>query len=334
MKQKQFFLPILYNAWLMTWKNKLSWLAGLFALFLSGVLGFQVIVQGITGLAQPTFWWARWKAWASGMSPIDFFSGQWNILTTDTTGWLVMFLVWAAILIGLLVLAILSIYSITVIISAAKIKFVSKRDDFLLALREAFFHFKSVFWAVVLTQIASSVLVILFSIPVIWLGVNNTSILKLILLLLFFFVFLAVAYSIAMIALYTVMHIVVEDYTLSAAVVGAWNIFKQYWFITLEMFVIQLVIAAAVAILTVIVVGLFAIPIIIIGLIMVSNQMYDISAFLPKLVLYLSIFIMVAVASAYTVFQLLSWSFMFMNIEKIRPHSRFVEFIEMQILSS
>lgn len=315
----------------MTWQHKVMWPVGLFALFLSGLLSFQAILQGITALAQPSFWWQRWQAWAAGMSPIEFFKGQWSLLTADPTSWFVMVFVWTAVLLAVLAVVAISIYCIAVLISAAKMKFFAS-DNVFAAFKEAVYHFKGVFWAVVLTQLASSILIIVFSIPTVWLGANNTNAWKLLLLIVFFFIFLVLSYGIAMTALYSVMFIIIEDYNLSSAVPAAWKIFRQYWFITLEMFVIQLFIAVLLAITVVIAVSLFAIPLIIIGLILVSNQIFDITVFLPKLILYLSSIVLVVVAATYTVFELYSWSFMFMNIEKIRPHSRFVRFLEMKLM--
>lgn len=331
-KQRTFFKGIFLDAWKLTWKHKAAWIFGFIALFLSSSLSYQLIFQGIKALARPGLWLSRWQAWAQATSPLEFMRLQWVTLTNDPSGWFIMVLVWTAIIVVLLILFSVSVYAVTSLVSMAKIYGIEKEANTLWALKTAWPYFRSVFGLILLLQIVSNVLILLFSLPVIWLGVNPTGV-NFAILLLFFASFLVLAYIISMVAMYALMSIVVEEYKLADALSNGWRLFKTYWFVTVEMFILQLAILFASVFALLLLVALIVIPLTIIGFILVSQELYDITAFLPHIVLYLLTLLGFAFGAAYSCFQLYSWANLFMNIEKIRPESRLARFIELRIIA-
>lgn len=333
-KQKKFLITILKDSWALTWAHKAWWFFGFVALFLTGSIGYQLIFQGAQSLIEPGTWWERWQVWAQGVSPIDFATGQFQILFSDPKGWLAAVFVWTVILLVLLLLFWIAVYSTTMLVSAAKLKQINGSESILLALSEAWLHVKSVFGLVILIQLVSNALILVFSIPVIWFGIAKAGTWSTIFLFLFFFLFLICAFIVTMVSIYSIQYIIMEDDSVSEAVVSGWRLLRKHWVISLEMLLLQLIVVILVAAATLIVVSLITIPVIIIGFFLVSQQIFDLTVFLPKLILYLLSIILFVVGAAYNVFQLYNWSFLFMRFDEIHPKSRIAIFIEEQLFHS
>ncbi len=99
------------------------------------------------------------------------------------------------------------------------------------------------------------------------------------------------------------------------------------------MFFIQLFIGVVVFTLALIVIALIIIPIVIIGYFLVSKQIYDLTVFLPQLGLFLMTVFFMVVGSAFNVFQLYSWTFLFMRFKEVHPKSRLATWIEIKLLT-
>lgn len=331
-KQKGFLVPILKDSFYLTWTHKAWWIVGFFALFLTGSLGYQLIFQGITSLVQPAQWWNRWQTWAQGISPIEFVGGQFSILVSDPRGWFSAVFVWTAVLLVVLVLFSISVYAITTLVSAVKLKVLQGEENIALALKEAKYHFSGVFWTIILMQVVANALILLFSIPVIWFGVNDGGIGSQILLFGSFAIFLVVTFIISMVTFYTIEYIVVQEQKLSESLISAWDLFKKHWVITLEMFFIQILIGVLVTAAVLILISLIAIPVTIVGFILISNNFFDITIYLPRLVLYLLTIISIIAGASISAFQMYSWTFLFMRFKEVHPKSRFAQWIELQFL--
>src|SRR5690606_30761658 len=100
--------------------------------------------------------------------------------------WFAMLFVWGIIFLVLLLLLAVCSYAAIALISVVKIRQIEQSEDHLfLALREAFLHVKPVVGAVLLVQFLANLLIILFSIPVIWIGVDDLNLVQSSMLLFF-----------------------------------------------------------------------------------------------------------------------------------------------------
>lgn len=225
-----------------------------------------------------------------------------------------------------------SIYSIATLISAAKLKQLNGIDSMILALREAKPSFKGVFWAVVLSLIAINVYLLAFSLPVIMLGINQ-GFWSTALLYTLFLLFAVGAFALSSVIMYVIQFIVVEQEKLANSILLAWGLFKRYWVITLEMFALQLGFGLLVAGAIFLLVSLITVPVTIVGAILVAQRLFDLTVFLPQLTLFILFLIMIIGLSAYSVFNLYSWTFLFMRFKEIHPKSRIAAWIELKLLS-
>lgn len=333
-KHKPFLRPILVDALKLTWENKAMWFIGLLAFFITGSLGYQLILQGVQSVLQPLQWWERWQNFAQGASAIDIVAGQFQLLFSDPIGWLIASVVWGLILLVLFALYCISAYAITTVIAYAKLQLDEKKTSSLgHAIQEAKHYFWTVFWIILLFQLAANVLILLFSIPVIWFGVTQSGTIATIFLFLFLAIFLVAVFMISMIALYALQYAVVQEEKLGAAIALAWRLFLKHWVITLEMFLIHVLISIAVSLLVIIASSLIVIPVAIIGLILVSNQAFVLSSFLPQLLLILLSILLVVSNVLLNMFQLYSWTFLVTRFEEVHPKSRFATWIEIKLLT-
>lgn len=331
-KDKPHMREIFVEAFRLMWAKKILWVFGFFALLITSSIGYQIIFQGIDSVQEPLQWWQRWSTWAEGTSPFDLFSGQWELLRSNPGSWFRVLFTWAVI--GAFFLGIMSfcIYSITVLISMAKIVKLNGVDSVILAMKESSPVFWRVTGAVLLSLLAVNALILLFSIPVIALGLS-TSIVQTGLLYLLFGLFLIVAFSLSSLAYYVILFIVVEQERLSNSILLAWALFKKYWVITLEMVLLQLIVGGAMIIVVLFGLSLLIIPLSILGIILVSQQLFDFTLYLPMVILVLAVVTTVFVTSAYSVFNLYSWTLLFMRFKEIHPKSRIAAWIELRLLS-
>jgi hypothetical protein len=323
---------ILADAWRLTWAHKWWWILGFIALMVTSSLGYQIIAQGITSITEPLVWFNRWQLWAQGISPIDFFQAQWTILLKNPESWFRAVFVWT-IMLGIFLAGLsLSVYALVTLISAAKLKEINGMDTMILALREAKPSFKGVFGAIVLSLITVNVYVLAFSLPVILFGIDQ-NIAMTVLLYILFMGFVIGAFIISSMIMYVIQFIVVEQEKLANAIILSWALLKRYWIITLEMFIIQLAIGILTVSFIFLIVSLITIPVSIVGAILVAQQVYDLTIFLPQLTLFVLFLILITGLSAYSVFNLYSWTFLFMRFKEIHPKSRIAAWIELKMLS-
>ena len=330
MKQKQFFIPILKDGWKITWRHKGWWLIGLLALFLTGSFGYQLVLQGVQSLANPDRLVLKWQQWSVLSQPLDIVKGQFEIFRSAPLDWLVLAGIWLVIGLVAVILFSISVYALTMIIAAVKNHVLTERLSFVVAFTESFLHFKSVFGAVLLLTVVTNVLMIIFSLPIVALGFG-TGATSAAVLIVVFAIFLIVSFLISMVGLYTILAIVVDNLKVSPAIARGWKMLKNHLVVSVEMFLIQILIAIAAAVLLLFLVALLVIPAAIIGTLLVAGQQFDITAALPAAVLILLVAGALFIGAIYTLFQLASWVLLYMRIDKQGPYSRLAQFAELTL---
>lgn len=316
MNYLSFFRAVLGEAYLMTWRNKGWWLLGVLAFFLSGTIGYQLATRGMNNLANPVEWMNRWQTVSAGASPWVLFVGQWRLLTSDPASWFTLVGVW--LIIGLILFALLcvSAYAVTVLISAVKVREQQGELSFILATREAWFHARTVVAVVILTQFVSNIVLALFSLPVLALTVYSGGILAGIVSVLLYVIYALVMAVLAMWVVLTLVGAILYDLPLFKALRFGWVFFWRHWRLTTGLFLSQVLITVIASFILIVLVSFIVIPVTIIGYLLVANQQYDISQFLPNLILLLTFGGFFVFGSAYTVFQLFSWTLAVLTIQE------------------
>ena len=333
MQHKPFFFPIIKQALQSAWQKKSWWPIGFLGLFLSSALGFQFILQGLNSLSKPDQWWYRWKTISETVSIGQLMQGQFSLLLSNTKDWFALVFGWSMVLLLIAALVFISCYAITTLIAAIKIQ---HQEQVLLlrwSIRHAFKYSAKVFWVIILLQIISSLILVTFSVPIVWLGILKTGFwISAIGITLLFMVFLVFSFIIAAVSFYTVQYIIMEDMGILEAIALAWVLFKNYWLITFEMFLIQIFVAIVFSLILVVLTSLVIIPLVVIGVILVTYQFYDITTFLQPLTLMVALLFTGILGSVFTIFQFFSWSLLFIKLEVEDPGSRMIHFTENRIV--
>lgn len=306
---------VLREAWYLTWRNKSWWALGVLAFFLSGSLGYQLITQGISHLLSPIQWASRWQSVSADVSLWSVFTGQWRLLMTDPAGWFTFVAVWLLILALMLAALFVAVYALTTIVAAVKIREQQGGFVFGLAVREAWYHSRTVLGIIILAQVISNVLLALFSGPVSALMLSGQP-LAMVGLVILTAGYLVMMIVLAALAVYAVVAAVMYDLTFIASIRFAWKFFLNHWWSTLKLLVSHLVLTVIVAFIIGLLVALIVIPVTIVGYILVANQQYDITRFLPNLIFLLTIASFLLFGAAFSLFQFVSWCLLFLNAEE------------------
>lgn len=328
MKTKEFFRPIFREAWVLTRSHKGWWVFGFLALFLMSSFGYQAVLSGLQVLTNPELLLDTWLQWSVLSDPASLIQGQFETVQSNPSQFFTLSLVWLAVIIGGLAIFLLSVFGVTMVISGAKQYLKTQRMKVAESFQETFFHLKSVTFATILAVILSNVLIVVFSIPVIALGANQATSTNIALLVLLFGVFLAAAFFIAIMSIFTVLGIVLDDYTLSQGIQAAWGILKRHLVVTIEMFLLHVLLAGLLAIGLVLFISLLIVPVAIIGPIFVAAEQFSIAQNLPTIVFALLYLVFAVFGAVFTLFQLLSWSLFYHKIDDIKPYSRIATLAE------
>ncbi len=314
MKQFQFYRALFGEAFGLTWRYKAWWLVGFLILLFSGSLGYQMIGQGISSLLQPELWWTRWQTFSTQLTPSALFAGQWRLLTTDPGSWFSLVVVFFVVSIAVLLMLTLGVLAFTTLVSAMKLREQQGEFSFVVAVREALNHFWPSFAGIVLLQIVSQALVLVFSVPVAALTLSAPGIWKGVATGLAIFIFSLCSILVAMVSMYALIAIVVDDMRLCRAIVHAWRLLRRAWAASIVLMLYQFLILLGLSLTLIVFTSLVVVPLAIIGFILVANQQFDFTSMLPIGTFYLLMLLFAIFGSANTMFQICSWCLMYFKL--------------------
>lgn len=308
-----FYQNILKQAWRLTWRNKYLWWFGIFAALLGNGGEFEILFNN-TG-ANPSQ--ALFPAW-QGVASTGVFSWQTlanvgDLFARDTLNIILVLLTCLIVLAVFLFLVWLVVVSQAAIVnnSAAIIK---QKGP---ALREGFNAGILNFWPVlglnVLVRVIIYALLVAISLPAIYFSANFFA-------KVFYFVALIVmvvaAIVLSFIAKYAIAYVVINKSRVGRAISQSWQLFKENWLISFEMAVILFIINLLVGLGIVLAILTLAVPFLFLGLIF----FYAFAAVGSWLVALLAfacfIAIIVSTGAALAVFQISSWTGLFMELDK------------------
>lgn len=314
MKQFQFYRSLFGEAFQLTWRYKGWWLVGFLIMLFSGSLGYQMIGQGVGSLLQPELWWSRWQTFSTQLTPSALFSGQWRLLTTDPGSWFSLLFVFVVVSVALFIMISLGVLALTTLISAMKLREQQGVFAFLPSLREAVRHFWPSLGGVVLLQIVSQSLLLLFSVPVASLVLTAPGVWKAAVTALAIFVFALCSIFVALISMYALIAVVVDDLSLGRAIVRSWRLLRRAWLASSLMMLYQFLILFGLSVILVVLTSLVIVPVAIIGFVLVANQQFDFTSMLPIGTFYLLTLLFAVFGAANTVFQICSWCLMYFKL--------------------
>ncbi|MBI4121820.1 MAG: hypothetical protein HY461_00655 [Parcubacteria group bacterium] len=314
MAQLKLYRSLFGEALHLTWRYKGWWLVGLLILLFSGSLGYQLVGQGVTSLLRPDVWLRRWELFTTQLTPSALLSGQWELLTNAPVSGVSALFIMAVVGLALLVMIALGAVALTALISAMKQREQEGEFSLLRALREALRHFRPALGGVILLQIVSQVLLILFSIPVSAMAAMAPGALKIILTALVLVAFAVLALGIVIVSMYALIAIVVENVGLGRGIMRAGHLLRRAWRQSILLMFYQFVILFGVSLALVIFTSLIVIPLAIVGFVLVAKQQFNFTSLLPMGTFYLLSLLFIIFGSANTMFQVCSWCLMYFKL--------------------
>lgn len=323
-----FYRNILKQAWALTWRNKYLWWFGIFAALLGNGGEFEILFNN-AGANPSQALFPSWQRIAStGVFSGHTLTNIGNLLRQDTLN---MILVSAACLIALaigLFLVWLVIVSQAAIVnnSAAVIK--QKKHAFRDGLDSGILNFWPVLALNIIIKAAIYALLVAISLPAIFSqGSFNANLFYIIALV----IIVPVAIILSFIMKYAVAYSVINKSKIMPAIKQSCRLFKENWLISFEMAVILFFINLLVGLAIVLIILVLAVPFLFLGLIfyyafsLVGSWLIAILAFASFL------FIVVSAGAALAVFQISSWTGLFLELDKKGGVSKLVRVVNQMV---
>ncbi|MCU0679378.1 MAG: hypothetical protein MUC28_02955 [Planctomycetes bacterium] len=323
------YRDILAQGWRLTWRSKYLWFFGLFAALLGNGGELEIIIRNFNS----GFYSESLFPSLRGIVATGFFSWQ----TVENMGALLVndpltLLFILALFLAILFLAVFLLWLIMVaqaaLVNNAAMHAAEKKHNF----QDGLAVGRKKFWPVLgLNIIGKAVIYVLFlfvSVPAL-LSLGQTNFLPASLLFVIsFLVFVPIAITVSFIVKYSIAYVVIKGNHLAEALKSGWQLFTANWLISLEMAFILFFINFAVAIAVVLCFLILAVPFLFLALLfakagMVINFWLVITS---ALLAYLAIIALVG--SGLAVFQISSWTALYIKLVSRGGVSKLVRVFE------
>ena len=310
------YRQILKTSLKISWKNKYLWVFGIFASFLSIGAEYQILWRALS--RQATLDW--YNGWNMYMQTGIFSGAVWgNIVHLFKTnpGIMTMILFFSLIILAIIFVSIwLAVTAqIALVINTEKI-IKSKKDEIAVADRSNLAAGAPSFWPVfglnLFSKIIINVLVILITLPLLFLAVNH--LLLNVLYLIFFVILIPVAIAVSLLIKYAIAYVALKKQTIFMSLKKAWELFKENWIISLEMALLLFVISFLATLAILIASAIIAVPFIILAT--SFFHLFSMAAFwvmVSLALIVITIFIILAGAFL-SAFQVVVWTNLFMQL--------------------
>ncbi len=298
-------------SWRLVWEHKLLWVFGLFAAFL-GHMGMTEIVGKVLSVSESY----------SSFGPVDLLLSIFSLpslVSFSFQEWTAY--IWLLLLLGIVFFGIFAIAVISqgvLIHVVAQHPVVSKKQG-IVNIDHAWHAGVSHFWKLLLLHILKRgtilVLTVLVGIAtanaVVSSSLVDTSIFLGILLL-----SLAIGFVLSSLVIYAAGYVVIEEYPIKKAIIEAWYLFKEHWFVSLEVGLLMTLLN--VCLFFVILLAFFIVYLHGTFVWVLSFFVHSFAAVEPLLFVEYLLFVafVLFAGSAFTVFSTSVWSYLFMHMHR------------------
>ncbi len=301
------YKTILSQAWKTTWRHKYLWFFGLFATFIGAGGEYNVLFRGFSGGSKQQIF-----PGLSRIAETGVFSGQTlvnigGIMRNDPLSLLTLLLVFLIILVIIGFLIWLATVSQIALVNSAAKYLAKKKVDFRAGVAMGTEKFWPVLWLNVLVKFLIYLIFIIVGILVIanvpW-PVFTVA----------FIISVIAALSLSFIIKYAVAYIVIEENNFVESIKNGWRLFIDNWLVSLEMAIILFFINLLVGLSVVLVILTLTIPFMF--LLMAVYQISVTAGFgiVAILALVLLLVIIVLSGAILSVFQISSWTGLFIRL--------------------
>jgi len=319
-----FYRNILKHAWAITWRHKYLWIFGIFAALLGNGGEFEILLNNAgANPAQALF--PSWQGVAAtGVFHWGTLANLGKLLKNDTLNMLIVLVTCLIILAIFIFVVWLVVVSQAALVNNTAAIIKQKKNNLKDGWRSGVINFWPVLGLNVLVKAVIYVLLVAISLPAIFWNTNFSANLFYILALV---IMVPVAIILSFIAKYAIAYAVVNKYSVGRAIRHGWRLFKDNWLISFEMAVILFFINLLVGLAIVLAILVLAVPFLFLGLIfyyafsLLGSWLVAILAFASFL------FIVVTTGAALAVFQIASWTGLFLELDKKGGVSKLVRVV-------
>ncbi|MFH0956047.1 MAG: hypothetical protein V1801_02435 [Candidatus Falkowbacteria bacterium] len=323
-----FYRNILKQAWVLTWRNKYLWWFGIFAALLGNGGEFEILFNNAGANPSQALFPAWQRVFSTGVFSGHTLANIGNLLQRDTLNMIFVLIVCLIALAICLFLVWLVIVSQATIVnnSAAIIK--QKKH----ALRDGLDAGILNFWPVLVLNIIIKaviyILLVAISLPAIFFQGNfNANLFYIIALV----IIVPVAIILSFIMKYAVAYVVINKSKVWPAIQQSFRLFKENWLVSFEMAIILFFINLLVGLVIVLAILVLAVPFLFLGLIFYYSFFLAGSWLIAILAFTSFLFIVVTAGAALAVFQISSWTGLFLELEKKSGTSKIVRLVNNMI---
>ena len=319
-----FYRNILKQAWKITWRNKYLWWLGIFAALLGNGGEFEILFNN-AGSNPGRALFPAWQGMAStGVFSFKTYANIGNLLKYDTLNMVMVLILALAALAALLFLVWLVIVSQAAIVNNSAALLNQKKSALRDGWESGILNFWPVFTLNILVKAAVYLMLFAISLPVIFIkGSLNANPFYILALIMAF----PLAIIMSFITKYAIADAVINKSTVGQALKRGWRLFIANWLVSFEMAIILFFINILVGLAIILAILALAVPFLFLGLIFY----YSFSAAGSWLVVSLAfagfLFIVVSGGAALSVFQITSWTSLFLELDKKRGASKLVRMV-------
>jgi len=319
-----FYRNILKQAWILTWRNKYLWWFGIFAALLGNGGEFEILFNN-AGANPSQALFPSWQRMAgTGVFHWSTLSNMGSLFKNDTLNMMIVLLTCLLVLAIFIFVVWLVMVSQAAIVnnSAAVIK--QKKHALRDGLDSGILNFWPVLTLNIIIKAVIYVLLVVISLPAIFFqGDFNANLFYVIALV----IIVPVAIILSFIMKYAVAYAVINKSRVLPAIEQSYRLFKENWLISFEMAIILFFINLLVGLAIVLTILVLAVPFLFLGLIFYYSFSLAGSWLIAVLAFASFLFIVVTAGAALAVFQISSWTGLFLELEKKSGTSKLVRMV-------
>lgn len=318
---QQFYRLLLKKAFLITKRHRFLWFFGLFAAIMGNGGEVQMLFRANDAVANLPQTLNDWTAFFSIYSPQDLLANIWVLITLRPIATLLMLLL--IIVLFVFVIWLIMVSQGALVYSTAQL-YTSKYVSFASAMAEARPLAGKIFLLNFATRFVLYGALVILALPFTVLAVlNNGAGFGLFgIILLAYVVTVPLAMIVNFILKYALVHIVVEKMSFWPAFVKAWKIFKEFWFVSLEMAVIMFFINIAAGISLFVLAFVLTVPFFAIAVVMSSSGVAVLGGIAILIAIVIFMLLILLIGSWLATFQHASWTLLWFEIMKGKAYPK------------
>ena len=319
-----FYRNILKQAWRLTWRNKYLWWFGIFAALLGNGGEFEILFNNAGANPGQALFPSWQRIFSTGVFSGRTLTNIGNLFRHDTLNMIFVLVACLIVLAVCLFLVWLVVVSQAAVVNNTAAVIKQKEHTLREGLDSGILNFWPVLALNIIVKAAIYILLMAISLPVIFYQGNfNASIFYIIALI----IVVPVTIILSFIMKYAVAYVVINKSKVVPAILQSYRLFKENWLISFEMAIILFFINILIGLAIVLATLVLAVPFLFLGLIfyyafsMAGSWLIAILAFAAFL------FIVVSAGAALAVFQISSWTGLFLELEKKSGVSKLVRMV-------